>query len=296
MGARTAEVTPDGHALVFMSSRSLTGYDNVLTNKPGQPQEVSEVYVYQAESKQLFCTSCSRTGEAPRDNYNLVEGESAGFLPVSWSNTYIPKWISDDGSRVFFDSAEPLVANDTNESQDVYEWERDGADDCQESRGCVYLISGGTDTGMGGFGSGMASWLVGSTPTGNDVFFVTREKLTPENGTEADVMYDARVGGFVPPLPPACTGTGCQGLPPGPPVFATPASVTFNGVGNFPPAAPSSSVSKGTKPLTKAQKLAKALTACRGKHQKKKRLACEAAARKLYGKKSNASKASKGKK
>ena len=33
--------------------------------------------------------------------------------------------------------------------------------------------------------------------------------------------------------PPVCTGTGCQGIPGAPPIFATPSSVTFEGVGNF---------------------------------------------------------------
>ena len=43
-------------------------------------------------------------------------------------------------------------------------------------------------------------------------------------------------------LPPArrsgCSGTGCQGVPPAPPIFATPASATFTGVRNLAPRAP----------------------------------------------------------
>jgi hypothetical protein len=37
------------------------------------------------------------------------------------------------------------------------------------------------------------------------------------------------------------------------------------------------------KPLTRAQKLAKALKACRKDHKKRKRLACEKQAKKKYG-------------
>ena len=107
MRGRTAEVTPDGQAMVFMSTRSLTGYDNMTEHK-GQ---VSEVYVYEAEGKRLFCASCNRSGEPLYESSNeeLREGNSAGYLPISWSNTYLPQWISDDGSRVFFDSDVPLV-------------------------------------------------------------------------------------------------------------------------------------------------------------------------------------------
>jgi hypothetical protein len=285
MRGRTAEVTPDGRAMVFMSTRSLTGYDNVTEHK-GQ---VSEVYVYEADGQRLVCVSCNRSGEPPYESNNeeLRQGNAAGFLPISWSNTYLPQWISDDGSRVFFDSDVPLVPADTNNRQDVYEWERDGSGSCQESGGCIYLISGGLNPS--------ASWLISASASGNDVFFVTRAKLTPEDGTEADVLYDARVDGVQPPTPAACTGTGCQGLPPAPPVFATPASVTFSGVGNFPPISTQSTTPRAVKPLTRAQKLSAALKTCKGK-RKKRRASCEARARARYGKTSHASKASKGRK
>jgi hypothetical protein len=282
--ARTAEVTPDGGAVVFMSVLSLTGYNNTYRNKEGNSVAVSEVYVYHAEDKQLTCVSCSRTGERPQENVDLVNGDSAGYLPVSWSNTRLQRWISDDGKRVFFDASVALVPHDTNGQQDVYEWESDGEGTCEEASGCVYLLSDGVDQTT-------ASWLIDASENGNDVFFVTRAKLTPEDGTEADVLYDARVGGLQPPAPSTCTGTGCQGLPAAPPVFATPSTATFNGVGNFAP--PTTVTSKVTKPLTKAQLLSRALRACKSKRQGKKRKTCEASARKRYGKQSHAGKSSK---
>jgi hypothetical protein len=61
-------------------------------------------------------------------------------------------------------------------------------------------------------------------------------------------LYDARVGGGFPETTTACTGTGCQGVPPGSPVFATPSSVTFNGAGNFaqpPPPAKAAGCKRG---------------------------------------------------
>ena len=45
----------------------------------------------------------------------------------------------------------PLVAQDTNGQQDVYEWEREGTGSCTlgagVNGGCVYLLSGG-DSGV----------------------------------------------------------------------------------------------------------------------------------------------------
>ena len=208
LGGRTAEVTPDGLGLTFMSSQSLTPYQ---TN--GQ----AEVYAYEAESDGLFCASCSESGE-PGSN---------GSLTPSWSNTYVPRWMSDDGSRVFFDSGSALLPQDTDGRQDVYEWERDGAGSCTRQAGCVYLLSGGTNEAA----------FIDASASGNDVFFVTNAQLVPEDTNEAPDLYDARVGG-VPLAPTSCSGTGCQGVPSPPPPFATPASVTFNGIGNFSPSPP----------------------------------------------------------
>jgi hypothetical protein len=155
-------------------------------------------------------------------------------------DTYQPRWISEEGSRVFFDSTEPLVSQASNGLQDVYEWERDGAGSCQTAEGCIYLISGGTSTDISAF--------VDASSSGDDVFFVTRSQLVPQDGNEDDNLYDAHVGGVQPLASPACTGTGCQGVPSAPPLFATPPSVTFSGVGNFPPPAPPAAVKLKSKP------------------------------------------------
>jgi hypothetical protein len=66
---------------------------------------------------------------------------------------------------------------------------------------------------------------------------------------------------------------------------ATPGSLTFHGPGNL---AAKPAVKAKAKPLTRAQKLSKALKACRktkgsGKQAKAKRAKCEKAARKNFG-------------
>ncbi len=217
-GQRTARVTGDGGSVVFMSNQSLS----VVGYPHGYPSNGSdEVYVYEAEAT---CCFALRVGLAAN-----CGGRGGAFLPVDWHDTYLPQWISEDGNRVFFDTAQPLVAQDTNGKQDVYEWEREGYGSCTHgdgsTGGCVFLLSGGT--------SESASWFVGASANGNDVFIVTRAQLSPEDGNDAVDLYDAAVDGVKPVTPPACTGSGCQGPPAPPPLFATPPSVTFNGVGNF---------------------------------------------------------------
>jgi hypothetical protein len=110
---------------------------------------------------------------------------------------------------VFFDTADALVPRDTNNKQDVYEWER----------GTVYLISSGTSDDI--------STFVDSSANGDDAFFTTRSQLVPQDQDENSAMYDARVnGGFPnePPLAAPCSDEACQGplsAPPTPPTAAT---------------------------------------------------------------------------
>jgi hypothetical protein len=107
----------------------------------------------------------------------------------------------------------------------VYEWEQDGAGSCGRSGGCIYLLSGGV--------------FLGASATGDDVFVITGEDLVPQDQGEDIFLYDVRVGAPLPLAAPACTSTGCQGAPAAAPVFATPASATFAGIGDFPaPPAP----------------------------------------------------------
>lgn len=261
LGHRTVEVTPDGHSVVFMSDRSLTDYDNVVNG-----EAVNEVYVYDAETEpHLSCVSCDPSGAPPSVFFGHNERNSS-FLPTSGggstagSYTYLPRWISDDGHRVFFDSVEPLVSQDSNGLRDVYEWERDGAGSCQDSGGCVYLLTGGTSTDSSSF--------IDASANGDDAFIVTRAQLVPQDRNEDFNLYDARVGGVQPLFPPACSDTGCQGVPSAPPLFATPPSVTFNGVGNFEPPPPAPAVKP--KPKAKAKQCRKGFVKKHGRCVKKK--------------------------
>ena len=255
LGDTEAEVTPDGDHLLFTSSASPTGYASGSSE---------QVFIYDFDSNVLSCVSCKPSGEPSTKTF-------AAFLPVSDVGTAAPHWMSDDGDRVFFDTLEALVSQDINETTDVYEWERYGSSDCSEHQGCVYLLSDGT--------SPEGAFLIGASTSGNDVFMTTRGKLVPEDENENIDVYDVRVGAKPPVTPPQCTGSGCQGVPSTPPIFSTPPSVTYNGVGNF--GAPVKAAVK-PKSLTRKQKLNRALKACE-KLSKKRRDSCETKAKKRYG-------------
>jgi hypothetical protein len=256
IGLRNAEVTPSGQALVFVSKKPLTGYDNV--SQEGVVN--SQVYVFDASNGQISCASCDPTGEQPvgREGFS----RTGGVIPISKHATYQQRVISDDGDRVFFESVQPLVPQAENGKLNVYEWERDGSGTCGYSNGCIYLLSSGAST--------TASFLVDSSASGDDVFMITRSQLLTSDKNAYNDVYDARVGAVEPAVPTQCSGTGCQGTPATPPVFATPASATFNGVGNFPPVANPASKPK---PKPKPKKKTPSCTATKkqkGKNSAKK--------------------------
>jgi hypothetical protein len=232
---QTARVTPDGRGLAFLSTASLTGYDNAIANGSSScgisagnqtlGAGCPEVYVYDFQNAQLSCASCDPSGARPL---------GAAAVPT-WSTPYEqPRYLSDDGLRLFFETADALDLHDTNGKRDVYEFERAGLGSCSSesptfspaSRGCLYLISSGA--------SGDESYLIDASTTGGDVFISTRQALSPRDEDERYDIYDARVGGSETPLSPAspCSGEACR---PGEtrPGVAAPGSASFAGNGNL---------------------------------------------------------------
>ncbi len=255
---RTARVSPDGHHVVFLSAAPLTGYDNA---------GMSEVYEYDFGAAGPICVSCNPSGVKPEGPSSIPGAVEYTTL----SAVYAPRSLAADGSRVFFNSSDSLSKEDTNGKEDVYEWERRGVDGCEGASGCVSLISTGRASEQ--------STFVDASENGSDVFFTTRQELTPGDIDQQVDLYDAREnGGYTSPNPPVCTGTGCQGLPSAPPIFATPPTFTFEGVGNFP--APVKRTASRT--LTRAQKLSRALKVC-AKKPRRQRPVCEKRARRRFG-------------
>ena len=235
-----AQTTPDGNNLVFISTDSLTGYDNTdqFTGKAD-----SEVYLYQVGSAGPVCVSCNPSGARPQGRLAAVNGtkgirQSAAWIAQPQLILNSPRVISADGSRLFFNSFDPLLPRDTNGKGDVYEWVRAGsAKECAEvgaelyvaaSGGCLSLISSGQ--------SPSDSEFLDASEDGSDVFFTTNSSLLPQDPGLVDV-YDARENGGLPapPEPPGpCQGEACQNAAP-PPNDPTPASASFKGAGNLRP-------------------------------------------------------------
>lgn len=212
---RSSRVSPDGRHAAFMSTASLTGYDN---RDAVNGQADAEVFVYDADTGTLSCVSCNPSGARPSSRDIIVSEEDEFFAAAripTWTNQFhASRILSDDGSRLFFESFEALVPRDTNERGDVYEWHpATTADDCtalgaelfaEESNGCLSLISSGD--------SPLDSLLVDASANGRDVFFKTGSSLLPQDPGQLDI-YDARAGGGMPvPPPPAeeCEGDACQ--------------------------------------------------------------------------------------
>jgi sugar lactone lactonase YvrE len=291
----TSRVSPDGRWLAFMSDSSLTGYNNedVTSGHVGERLD-EEVYLYDAGANRLVCASCDPTGARPTGIFDtgvppLRLVDSAQVWKGRWLAGLIPGWTPSsadnglyqsrylsDGGRLFFDSSDALVPQDTDGTEDVYEYEPAvGAgggpggiqlssaqappnDSCAtgsstysaRSEGCIGLISSGT--------SGEESAFLDASENGDDVFFLTASKLVSQD-TEASLsLFDAHVCGAEgvpcppppPAVPPACTNSdSCRAAPsPQPSIFGSAASATFSGVGNITPevAPPPKKVTKKT--------------------------------------------------
>jgi hypothetical protein len=290
-----ARVSPNGRWFAFLSAAELTGYD---THDAVSGQPDVEVYLYDAASGKLVCPSCNPTGARPvgarrKDGSSLaglwvvasVPRWTAPPRPFDSFAAHQPRYLSDSG-RLFFDSTDALVSQDVNGVEDVYEYEPAGVGNCvssgltfaPRSGGCVNLVSSGT--------SPTESVFLDASETGGDVFFRTQSRLAPQDYDTAFDVYGAHVcTGAAPCLPtmaqslPCDTEASCKAAPtPQPALYGAPASATFSGTGNLapPPATP-------VRPLTSAQKLARALKACHTKHNRHKRAACERLARRKYG-------------
>ena len=281
--SKTSRVSSDGRVLLFRSKERLTAFDNESASAgacdpttPPRGEPCSELYRYDAGTGQTTCVSCNSSGAAPIGNATLQDKEILATAPPSPA-AILPRNLSNDGNRVFFESPEALVANDTNGQQDVYEWESNGTGSCQQAEGCLSLLSSGQ--------SADPSYFADASATGNDAFIFTSQQLVGQDQDQNVDVYDARVEGGIsaqntlPTLP--CAGDPCRNVSTPAPTFGVPSSQVFAGAGNLAPTVTPSKPQ--SKPLTRAQKLARALKACHLRRNRHRRASCKAQARRRYG-------------
>lgn len=221
---RTAEASPHGRYLAFLSQAPLTGYDNTGLCPISQGEvegPCKEAFLYDSATGRLSCVSCNPSGEHPLGFSTLrLMGSTPPYLPQ-------PRYLTDEG-RLYFDSRDSLVPADTNDGiEDVYEYEPKGAGDCQREAGCASLISAGTGV--------VDSNFLAMDESGANVFFTSRDQLVLRDKDELIDLYDAREeGGIAAETEVArteCQGEACQASVSAP-NDPTPGSSTFQGAGN----------------------------------------------------------------
>ena len=305
--------TTDGNYLMFLSPNQLTPYQNCVEVEKCHV----EAYLYDAATDRVTCVSCARGNASPQGN--------ASFQPVNWSPGESADWVpaapplvdyrpAEAGReavvRVVFQTTEALVAQDTNGTWDVYEWEQEETEGCSRAslklasltesehyseadRGCLYLLSSGTGRELEYAGDHEllegGSHLLGASEGLTDIYIETVEPMAGTSGLDNVAhVYDVRQDGGFPS--PATAGAGCEpGLcrpeGEGSPVFNPPASADFTGAGNLKPA--TATPTPKAVSLTRKQKLARALEACKRKRNKRTRAACERQAQRKYGAKAS---------
>jgi hypothetical protein len=238
---KSSRVTSNGQTLVFTKD--------------------ANIYDYNAASEEVTCISCLST-EAP----SAGEAElTAGFfnanqfaIPNVLPAPRLTENVSADGTRVFFQTPNSLVAEDANGTPncgflidnpligkkrplcvDVYEWEAPGAPggSCTKAEvngGCLYLLSTGK--------SNEASYFLDASSDGRSVFIATTDQLVPVDRDDLYDVYNVRVDGGIasqhvlPGVP--CTDESCRGAATVPPSSSTAGTSSFNGPGNPKPQKP----------------------------------------------------------
>jgi hypothetical protein len=256
----SARVSANGRYLGFNSLEQLTKFANLdaQTSEPDQ-----EIFLYDAEVDQLSCASCGKIATAPTAPASIRLPEDAYVkVPIP---LYLQRNVSDTG-QVFFDTQNRLLESARNGVSNVYEYEE----------GQLRLLSSGT--------AEASSYFYEASSDGGDVYLITAQALALGSSSAELAIFDAKVNGGFPASPSTtsepCSGESCSGPQSIAPHLPAISSASTSGSGNLEPA-----VSKpaATRSLTGAQKLAKALKACRAKRSKHKRSVCESQARKRYG-------------
>jgi hypothetical protein len=244
---KNSRVTPDARTLVF-SATSATSRGCEIS----RTALCRELFMYSVDHGGPFCVSCNPTGDKSFGDATLSTVDLNAYLPPrGFIEQRLTRNLTADGTRLFFQSPDPLVAGDTNASEgctyysttggtkqpdcvDVYEWEAPGSPggSCKSAEvngGCLYLLSTGKSKDPSNF--------IDMSADGRDVFIATASQLVPVDRDELFDVYDVGVGrGLVAqqavPGPPCASGEACQGAGSGSSADPSPGTATFQGSGN----------------------------------------------------------------
>jgi hypothetical protein len=240
-GARELQTTGDGGFLVFTSYGRLA---------EGDTDSARDVYRYDAQTETLDRVSAGEDGYDANGNGEAFDASlpALTFGLVQHSDELGSRAISEDGSRIVFETTEPLSPDATNGLTNAYEWHLQPG----WSEGRVGLVSTGSDefpvgADLGGSNSGRGDSIsnVVITPSGRDIFFMTVQGLVSQDTDGAEDVYDARLGAGFPveaARSKACEGDACQGPLTNPAPLLVPGSVSQAPGENFPPPASAQAV------------------------------------------------------
>ncbi len=216
-----SKFTPNGRYLVFVSGGHCT---------PDDTDTADDMFRYDFQTGQIVRLSFGRNGNDGNgndDRYDaFIHGGGGGFAGSALTENDA-RTVSADGSVVIFSTKAPLVSHDTNGATDVYMWEEDGHGTCEESDGCISLVSDGVDPHGTEYGIISAS--------GRSIAFQTQRGLSPGDTDGVGDVYVAQVeGGFHTPHPPVHCGSpeACRSAPSGEVAAPVLGTEQFVGPGN----------------------------------------------------------------
>ncbi|HEY3829225.1 MAG TPA: hypothetical protein VGL57_08520 [Solirubrobacteraceae bacterium] len=185
----------EGQFLVFSTYAQLSA---------GDIDTAKDVYRYDAETGSLERVSLGEEGYSSNGNgpfdATITVGSDLGSVQEKYELG--KRAISEDGTRIIFETVQPLSPAAINGLANIYEWHESPG----SNEGSVSLLSGGVSE------QPVTDAVI--SPSGRDVFFVTTAGLVPQDTDGLDDIYDARLsGGFgqVPTTREACSSDACQG-------------------------------------------------------------------------------------
>jgi hypothetical protein len=273
---RAAQASADGRFLVFTSLAHLTADD---TSGPLVPQ----LFRYDAEQGLLVRVSIGHDGYGGDGDTSLAldapQISSPFYSAIDGPTTTASSLTVTEQGAVFFQSRDVLAPQVLSGQVNVYEY----------AEGNVYLISDGQDATVNHLEGRSNVRLLAVSPSGQDVFFTTTDRLVPQATSTQVSWYDARVdGGFPAPATPAECEAACQAPAGLEPTLTAPPTASYAAGLNIsrPAHAPLSHPAPAHGAHTRAQRLARALRACR-RDRRSVRRACERRARGRYGPRSS---------